>query len=64
MARKDKQQQPAQREQDDMEKGPGPARDPDVENPGDEPGKKSNRGDQQKEMPSQGDPDEMDEPGK
>ena len=61
MARKD-QQQPAQREQDDdMEKGPGPGRDPDVENPGEEPGKKSNRGDQQKEMPSQGDQDEVDE---
>ena len=57
MARKDKQQQPAQRQpDDDMEKGTGPGRDPQIENPGAD--------DEQKEKPSQGDQDEMDEPEK
>jgi hypothetical protein len=65
MARKDQQKQPAERQpDDDMEKGTGPGRDPEIENPGADEGRKSDRGDQEKEMPSQGDQDEMDEPEK
>jgi hypothetical protein len=65
MARKNKQQQPAQRQpDDDMEKGTGPGRDPGIENPGADEGGKSNRDDAEKEMPSQGDADELDEPEK
>lgn len=67
MASKDKQQRPQQGEHDDdMEKGPGTGRDPEIENPGskDWEKKKSNRGDEQQEVPSEGDQDEQDEPQK
>jgi hypothetical protein len=65
MARKNKQQQPAQRQpDDDVEKGIGPDRDPDIENPAEDPDKKSNRGDGQQEIPSGDDQDERDEPEK
>jgi hypothetical protein len=57
MASKDKQQKPQQGEHDDdVKKGPGTGRDPQIENPG--------RGDEQQEVPSEGDQDEQDEPEK